>query len=64
MLRSVFNRMKLLHPAAARLETPNSVVDLLAALKQHFGPALALSPEELVSGVEWGAVGRRGAAAS
>lgn len=48
MLRSVFNRIKLLHPAAARLETPNSVVDLLAALRKHFGPAMALATEQLV----------------
>jgi hypothetical protein len=47
MLRSVFNRIKLLHPAAARLETPNSVVDLLAALRKHFGPAMALATEQL-----------------
>ncbi len=55
MLRSVFNRIKLLHPAAARLETPNSVVDLLSGLRAHFGPALALTAEQLV---------RRGAGAT
>lgn len=55
MLRSVFNRIKLLHPAAARLETPNSVVDLLAGLQAHFGPALALTAEQLVC---YGTVGQ------
>lgn len=61
MLRSVFNRIKLLHPGAARLETPNSVVDLLAALRKHFGPAMAMATEQLV-GRGWardGAVARR-----
>lgn len=48
MLRSVFNRIKLLHPVAARLETPNSVSDLLGALARHFGPAMALTTEQLV----------------
>lgn len=50
MLRSVFNRIKLLHPVAARLETPNSVSDLLGALARHFGPAMALTTEQLVRG--------------
>jgi hypothetical protein len=61
MLRSVFNRIKLLHPAAARLETPNSVVDLLAALRKHFGPAMALATEQLVGER---AAGRGGGAGS
>lgn len=47
MLRSVFNRIKLLHPVAARLETPNSVSDLLSALARHFGPAMALTTDQL-----------------
>ncbi|PSC72083.1 histone H3 Lys 36 methyltransferase ASH1 isoform A [Micractinium conductrix] len=47
MLRSVFNRIKLLHPVAARLETPNSVSDLLGALARHFGPAMALTTDQL-----------------
>eukprot|EP00887_Chlorella_sp_A99_P007604 scaffold20.g7604.t1 len=50
MLRQLLNRLKLLHPTIARVDTPSQTHDLVAVAHKFFGAALPCDMHSLVGG--------------